>query len=260
MTYEKVLYALSAGVARISLNDPATLNAGSELMGRELIAALDRAAGEARAILLTGEGKGFCSGANLASAAAMLTDPRRDVGALLDVAFNRVIVAMKSLELPIVTAVRGPAAGVGAGIAMAGDIIVCGEGGYFFFAFRHIGLIPDGGSSYLLSRAIGRVRAMDIMLRGKKIYGPQALEWGLVTEVVPDDEVETTAMAIARELAAGPRSLGLIKQQAWTALDDSFETVLSSERRLQRRACRSEDFAEGITAFREKRKPEFKGR
>ena len=101
---------------------------------------------------------------------------------------------------------------------------------------------------------------MDVMLRGKKIPGPQALEWGLVTEVVPDEQVEDTAMAIARELARGPRSLSFIKQQAWSALDDSLESALSSERLFQRQACRSEDFAEGVTAFREKRKPQFKGR
>ena len=112
MAYDKISYALNGGVARIALNDPATLNAGSETMGRELVAALDRASHEARAILLTGEGKGFCSGANLSDAKAMLDDPRRDVGALLDIAFNRVIVAMKNSPLPIVTAVRGPAAGV----------------------------------------------------------------------------------------------------------------------------------------------------
>ena len=260
MTYENVLYALDCGVARIALNDPATLNAGSEQMGRELVHALDRAAGEARAVLLTGEGKGFCSGANLADATAILADPRRDVGALLDVAFNRVIVAMKTLELPVVTAVRGPAAGVGCGIAMAGDIIVCGEGGYFLQAFRHVGLVPDGGSSWLLSRAVGRVRAMEMMLLGERLYGPKALEWGLVTRVVPDNQVEETAMTMARELAAGPASLALIKRNAWAAEDSSLETALINERMGQREACRSEDFVEGVKAFGEKRKPDFKGR
>ena len=260
MNYRYLLYSVNDGVARIALNDPDTLNASNETMCAELLDAFDRATLEARAVVLIGEGRAFCSGANLEDAAKNLGDPMRDVGRGLDSWLNPAVVAIKNMELPVVTAVRGAAAGVGCGLALSGDIIVCGEGGYFFFAFRHIGLIPDGGSSYLLSRAIGRVRAMDIMLRGKKIYGPQALEWGLVTEVVPDDEVEATAMAIARELAVGPRSLSYIKQQAWTALDDSFESVLSSERLLQRRACRSEDFAEGLTAFREKRKPEFKGR
>lgn len=260
MIYEKVTYALTDGVARIALNDPATLNAGSEAMGRELIHALERAETEARAIMLTGEGKGFCSGANLADASGILDDPLRDVGALLDMAFNRVIVAMKNSPLPVVTAIRGPAAGVGAGIAMAGDIIVCGEGGYFLQAFRHVGLVPDGGSSWLLSRAVGRVRAMQLMLLGERFYGPQALEWGLVTKVVPDDEVEATAMELARGLAAGPASLALIKRNAWAAADASLEASLINERLGQRAACRTGDFIEGVKAFGEKRKPEFKGR
>ncbi len=260
MTYEKILYSLHGGVARISLNDPATLNAGSAKMGEELIHALDRAETEARAILLTGEGKGFCSGANLSDATAILDDPRRDVGELLDLAFNRVIVAMKNSPLPVVTAIRGPAAGVGCGIAMAGDIVVCGTGGYFLQAFRHVGLVPDGGSSWLLSRAVGRVRAMQMMLLGERLYGPLALEWGLVTKLVPDDEVEAAAMDIAQGLAAGPASLAIIKRNAWAAEDASLENALNNERLGQREASRSGDFIEGVKAFGEKRKAEFKGR
>lgn len=260
MEYTQILYTLTDGVARIAFNDPATLNASNEVMSSELLDALDRAASEARAIVLTGEGRAFCSGANLANFEKKLDDPRIDVGTSLDRYLNPAIIAIKSMELPVVTAVKGPAAGVGCGLALSGDIIVCGEKGYFFFAFRHVGLLPDGGSSYLLSRAVGRVRAMDIMLRGKKVYGPQALDWGLVTEVVPDDDVDARAMEIARELASGPRSLAYIKQQAWLALDQSLETALTSERLHQRKACRSEDFAEGVRAFTQKRKPEFKGR
>lgn len=260
MNYEKILYSVSDGVARVSLNDPATLNAASEQMGNELLDAFDRARGEARAILLTGEGRAFCSGANLAGAADAMSDPRRDVGRGLDRAFNPAIVAMKTLDIPIVTAVRGAAAGVGAALAMAGDIIVCGDQSYFFLAFRHVGLIPDGGSSWLLSKAVGRVRAMELMLLGGKLSGQQAVDWGLATRVVPEEEVEGSASTIARELASGPLSLGMIKRQAWAALDDSLEGALTQERLLQREVCRSEDFAEGVAAFREKRKPSFKGR
>lgn len=260
MAYEKVLYTLSDGVARIALNDPATRNAGSAQMGEELLDALNRAAAESRAVMLTGEGAGFCSGANLADAEALLDDPLRDVGTLLDRYFNPVISAMKSMEQPVVTAVRGAAAGVGAGIAMAGDMIVCGEGGFFLQAFRHVGLAPDGGSSWLLTRAIGRVRAMEMMLLGDRLYGRQALEWGLVNRVVPDDEVEATAMDLAKALAAGPRSLGIIKRVAWAAADASLEEALQGERRGQLEASRTEDFVEGVRAFAEKRKPAFKGR
>ncbi len=260
MAYEKVLYSLHDGVARISMNDPATRNAGSAQMGEELLDAVNRAAFEARAVMLTGEGKAFNSGANLADAEALMDDPMRDVGTLLDRWFNPVIVSMRNMEQPVVTAVRGAAAGVGCGLAMAGDIIVCGEGGFFLQAFRHVGLVPDGGSSWLLTRAVGRVRAMEMMLLGERLYGPQALEWGLVTRVVPDDAVEGTAMAMAKSLAEGARSLGIIKRVAWAAADCSLEQALINERLGQKEACRTEDFVEGVTAFAGKRQPEFKGR
>ena len=260
MSYEKVNYSLIGSVARIAMNDPATRNAGSAQMGEELVDAFNRAAGESRAVLFTGEGKGFNSGANLADAEAMLDDPDRDVGHLLDRYFNPVISRMKQMDQPVVTAVRGAAAGVGAGLAMAGDLIVCGETGFFLQAFCHVGLAPDGGSSWLLTRAVGRVRAMELMLLGDRLPGPKALEWGLVNFVVPDDEVEAKGMELAAQLAAGPRSLGIIKRVAWAASDATLEQSLSNERNGQREACRSEDFLEGVRAFGEKRKPEFKGR
>lgn len=260
MTYEKVLYSLQDGVARISMNDPATRNAGSAQMGEELFDAFNRAAFEARAVLLTGEGKAFNSGANLADAEGIIDDPMRDVGGLLDRYYNPVIIAMKEMEQPVVTAVRGAAAGVGCGLAMAGDLVVCGEDGFFLQAFCHVGLVPDGGSSWLLAKAVGRVRAMELMLLGERLYGPKALEWGLVNYVVPDDQVDDTAMNLAKRLAKGPRSLGLIKRNAWAATDSSLETALINERLGQRDACRSEDFIEGVTAFKAKRQPEFKGR
>ncbi len=260
MPYEKINYSLNGGVARIAMNDPATRNAGSVQMGEELVDAFNRAAGEARSVLFTGEGKGFNSGANLADAGGMIGDPNRDVGHLLDRYFNPVLSRMKEMDQPVVTAVRGAAAGVGAGLAMAGDLIVCGETGFFLQAFCHVGLVPDGGSSWLLTRAVGRVRAMELMLLGDRLPGPKALEWGLVNFVVPDDEVEAKGMELATRLAQGPRSLGLIKRVAWAATDASFEQALSNERNSQREACRSEDFIEGVTAFTAKRKPEFKGR
>jgi 2-(1,2-epoxy-1,2-dihydrophenyl)acetyl-CoA isomerase len=210
--------------------------------------------------MLTGEGKAFNSGANLADAEAIMADALRDVGTLLERYYNPIILELKMMDQPVVTAVRGAAAGVGAGLAMAGDLIVCGEGGFFLQAFRHVGLAPDGGSSWLLTKAVGRVRAMELMLLGERLYGKQALEWGLVNRVVPDDEVESTAMALARELAKGPRSLGIIKHVAWAAADMTLEEALVHERLHQREACRTADFVEGIDAFANKRAPEFKGK
>lgn len=260
MAYEHILYSLTDGVARISLNDPRTMNGVTEAMGHEMVDAFDRAAQEARAVLVTGEGKGFCSGANLAAAQDMLGDPMRDVGGQLDRAFNPVIMAIKRMEQPVVTAIRGPAAGFGAGLAAAGDVVLMADDAYFFCAFCHVGLVPDGGATWLLAQAVGRVRAMRMMLLGEKIDAQTALAWGLATRVVPEPELDETAMTMAQTLAAGPRSLGLIKRMAWDALDSSLETALDAERRGQRDAGRTEDFIEGVTAFVEKRKPAFKGR
>lgn len=259
MTYEHILYTVEDGVARISLNDPKTMNGVTEPMGHEMVDALDRAAHQARAVLLTGEGKGFCSGANLAAAQDMLKDPMRDVGGQLDRAFNPVILAIKRMEQPVITAIRGPAAGFGAGLAAAGDVVLMADNAYFFCAFCHVGLVPDGGATYLLSQAVGRVRAMQMMLLGEKIDAQKALEWGLATRVVAEADLDAEAMKLAKSLAAGPRSLGLIKRMAWDALDSSLETALQAERRGQRDAGRTEDFLEGVTSFIEKRKPVFKG-
>ncbi len=260
MDYKHILYSLEDGVARISLNDPSTMNGVTEAMGLELIHALEDAAIHARAVLLTGEGNAFCSGANLAAAQDMLADPKRDIGGQLDRAFNPLVTTIKTMAQPVVTAIRGPAAGFGTGLAAAGDVVMMAENAYFFCAFCHVGLVPDGGSTYLLSQAVGRVRAMQMMLLGEKIDARTALDWGLATKVVPDEDLDAEAMKLARRLAAGPRSLGLIKRAAWDALDSSFETALQLERQAQREAGRSEDFLEGVTAFMEKRKPAFTGR
>jgi 2-(1,2-epoxy-1,2-dihydrophenyl)acetyl-CoA isomerase len=260
MTYQHILYSLEDGVARLSLNDPKTMNGVTEAMGHEMVDALDRAAQSARAVLITGEGKGFCSGANLTAAQDMLSDPRRDVGGQLDRAFNPVQLAIKRMEQPVITAIRGPAAGYGAGLAAAGDIVLMSDNAFFFCAFAHVGLVPDGGATYLLAKAVGRVRAMRMMLLGEKIDAATALDWGLATKVVPDDQLDAEATTMAKRMANGPRSLGMIKRLAWDALDSDFETALNAERHVQREAGRTEDFLEGVNAFTEKRKPAFKGR
>jgi len=260
MSYQHILYSVEDGVARIALNDPKTMNGVTEPMGHELVDAFDRAAKDARAVLLTGEGRGFCSGANLAAAQDMLDDPMRDVGGQLDRAFNAVILAIKRMEQPVVTSIRGAAAGYGAGLAAAGDIVLMADNAYFFCAFCHVGLVPDGGATWLLAQAVGRVRAMRMMLLGDKIDAATALDWGLATKVVPEADLDAEAMAMAKRLASGPRSLGLIKRMAWDALDSTIETALQTERRSQRDAGRTEDFVEGVTAFLEKRQPSFQGR
>jgi 2-(1,2-epoxy-1,2-dihydrophenyl)acetyl-CoA isomerase len=260
VSYEKILYRLDGGVAHVSLNDPDSRNAVSRVLGDELIDALRRASCEARAVLLTGEGKGFCSGANLAATPLDQNDPARDPGVALDAYMHPMVLALRMLDMPVVTAVHGAAAGIGSSLALAGDVILCGQSAYFVQAFRHVGLVGDGGATWLLSHAVGRVRAMELLLLGERLPAEKALEWGLVTRVVPDDDLREAAMAMARELAAGPRSLGMIKRTAWAAADSSLEAAMAAERAAQRDASRTDDFVEGVTAFRDKRQPRFKGR
>lgn len=259
----KVRYELEGAIAVITMNDPATLNAAGLDLAQELTSAIKRAAREARAIILTGEGRGFCSGANLGGGgpAARTTDDGEplDAGAALETVYNPLVSAIRDLPIPIVTAVNGAAAGVGCSFALLGDLIVAAESAYFLQAFRRIGLVPDGGSTYLLPRAIGRARAMEMMLLGDKIPAAKALEWGMVNRVVPDGELMTAARALAGELANGPKAIGMIRRLAWAALDDSWQEQLRNERLMQRDAGRTSDFAEGVAAFLQKRPAKFTG-
>jgi 2-(1,2-epoxy-1,2-dihydrophenyl)acetyl-CoA isomerase len=259
MAYEKILYEVADDVAVIRLNDPATLNAVTSQMGEELLDALWRGEREARAIVLGSVGRGFCSGANLAEGGIDINDATRDMGGRLDAIFHPIVYQIRVSSAPVVTAVRGPAAGIGCAFAIAGDMIVAGASSTFLMAFRNIGLASDGGASYFLTRAIGRVRAMEMMLLGNKLPAATALEWGLINRVVPDDDVDAAALDLAKQLACGPSALSIIKRLAWSALDASFETALSNERVAQRDAGRTDDFAEGVAAFRNKRPAVFKG-
>jgi 2-(1,2-epoxy-1,2-dihydrophenyl)acetyl-CoA isomerase len=258
----KVKYALADGVATITMADPATMNAAGIDMVLELDAAFARAEKEARAVVFTGEGRGFCSGANLTStggAQASAGAGGFDAGAALDSHYNPFVTRLRDLSIPFVTAVNGAAAGVGCSFALLGDLIVAGESAYFLQAFRRIGLVPDGGSTYMLARACGRARAMEMMLLGEKIPAAKALEWGLVNRVVPDTELLSAATALAKELANGPKALAMIRKIAWSSLDNDWAAQLKLERETQRDAGRTADFAEGVGAFLQKRPAQFKG-
>jgi 2-(1,2-epoxy-1,2-dihydrophenyl)acetyl-CoA isomerase len=264
MTYSKLKLDVADRVALITLNDPATLNAAGNELVADLVDAVGRvASGEvaARAIVITGEGRGFCSGANLAG---RMGDPvpmeERDLGERLEAVFNPLMKTLRELSVPIVTAVNGPAAGVGASLALMGDLIVAGESAYFLQAFRRIGLVPAGGSTWMLPRMIGKARAMELMLLGETLSARTALEWGLINRCVPDGEVMTTAMALARELAAGPAAIGMIRQLVWAGLDAGHDEQLQNERVMQRRAVRTHDNVEGVRAFLDKRPAVFTGR
>jgi 2-(1,2-epoxy-1,2-dihydrophenyl)acetyl-CoA isomerase len=219
-------------------------------------------AAPARAIVLTGEGRGFCSGANLTSVggSAPASGERASAGDQLKTVYNPLMLMIRDLPIPLVTAVNGAAAGVGCSLALMGDLIVAGESAYFLQAFRRIGLVPDGGSTYLLPRMIGRARAMEMTLLGERLPAAKALEWGLINRCVPDADLMATALGLAQELARGPKSLSLIRRLMWSSLDAELAEQLDNEAAAQNEAGRSEDFAEGVMAFLQKRPAAFKGR
>ena len=261
----KVRITRDGDVAILTLSDPATMNAAGVDMAADLTEALKSVIegdNPARAVVLTGEGRGFCSGANLTSVGSRTAAPgeRAGAGDALKTVYNPLITLIRDLPIPIVTAVNGAAAGVGCSFALMGDLIVAGESAYFLQAFRRIGLIPDGGSTYLLPRMIGRARAMEMTLLGERLPAAKALDWGLINRCVPDAELMATALDLARQLASGPKSLSLIRRALWASLDADFADQLDYEANAQNEAGRSEDFAEGVRAFLQKRPAEFKGR
>lgn len=267
MTFNKITYELDGDIAIITFSDPSTMNAAGIDTASELLLAFEKAGHEARCTILTGEGRGFCSGANLGGgdmgsekAPKIENAGKFDAGAALDSTYHPLIMAMKEHPHPVVTAINGAAAGVGCSIALMGDIIICAESGYFLQAFRRIGLVPDGGSSYLLPRLIGRARAAEMMLMGEKIKSAQALEWGMVNRVVGDNELMNVAREFAEKLATGPtKALAMTKDLVWRSADNTFQEQVHTERLAQREAGRSNDFREGVAAFLEKRSAKFTG-
>ena len=184
----------------------------------------------------------------------------RDAGGARETGYNPFVTRMRDYPLPIVTAVNGAAAGIGCSIALMGDLIVAGESGYFLQAFRRIGLVPDGGATYLLSRLVGKARTMELTLLGDKLPAKTALEWGLINRCVPDDRLMETALDLAQALASGPRALGYIRKLVWDGLDAEWAEQLQAERIVQREAGRTEDSREGVLAFLQKRPAKFQWR
>lgn len=266
MAYQKIAVSREGAVAVIVISDPATMNAAGVDTAAELLHAFKDASGgpeKARAIVLTGQGRGFCSGANLSSSPGGSTldvDGKPDAGAALETVYNPLVTFIREMPTPFVTAVNGAAAGVGCSLALLGDLILAAESAYFLQAFRRIGLVPDGGSTYLLPRMIGRVRAMEMMLLGERVSARQALEWGMISRVTADADLMGEAMKLAQALAAGPASLGLSRQLAWASLENDWASQLHRERLAQRDAGKSADFVEGVAAFLEKRPAVFSGR
>jgi len=266
MSFQKLKVETKGAIQVVLLSDPATLNAASVEMAEELTSALEAADadGAVRAVVLTGEGRGFCSGANLQPSGGGGGGGGgggvRDAGSSLERVYNPLVTLVRDMATPLVTAVNGAAAGVGCSLALLGDLIVASESAYFLQAFRRIGLVPDGGSTYLLPRMIGRARAMEMAMLGERLPARKALEWGLINRCVADEALMETALGLAAELASGPASLGLTRQLIWAGLDRDWAEQLRSEAKAQSAAGRTEDFGEGVAAFLQKRRAEFKGR
>jgi 2-(1,2-epoxy-1,2-dihydrophenyl)acetyl-CoA isomerase len=247
-------------VAIIRLNEPETMNALSSSVVELLMRALDEAFADARSIVITGEGRAFCSGANLRTEVNFDTQDY-DAGAELDRLFNPLMLKLRDSPLPILTAVNGAAAGLGAAIALAGDIIIASRSAYFLLPFRNIGLVPDGGTASLLLASAGRARAMEMMLLAERVPAETALEWDMINRVVDADALDGAVLAIAARLAAGPTLvLGMIRKLAWAAMDMDYEAMLTHERHLQRSAGLTADHREGVEAFLAKRPVRFAGR
>ena len=261
MIYETILTELTDGVFTITLNRPDKLNAFIDPMFVELMAALKQIEGDplARCVVITGAGKGFCAGQDLSSAKDRMANGDSSFGHHLRQTYNPLITRLMNIPKPIIAAINGAAAGAGMSLAMACDLRLAAESASFLQAFVKIGLVPDSGSSWLLQRLVGRTRATELMLTGKKISAKEALEWGLVNQVVPNDDLMKTTNELAHSLANMPtKAIGLIKGMTDYAATHTLAETLEYEADMQEIAGRSADHREGLMAFLEKRAANFK--
>jgi len=258
-----VLVSVERGVLCLTLNRPARLNAFNEAMHLQLRAGVQRAENEAdiRAVLLTGSGRGFCAGQDLAARDPRAADAApRDLGATIEQYYNPLVRQLRRLPKPVVCAVNGVAAGAGANVALACDIVLAARSVRFIQAFSKIGLVPDSGGTWSLPHLVGEARAKALALTAEPLDAETAAAWGLIWRVVDDDALHDEALALAHRLAQGPtRSLGLTKQAIQAAANHTLDAQLDLERDLQRQVGQGSDYAEGVTAFLEKRPARFTG-
>jgi 2-(1,2-epoxy-1,2-dihydrophenyl)acetyl-CoA isomerase len=263
MSYGGILFEIAGGVARLTLNRPERLNSFNDAMHAEVRDAIARVRADSsvRVLLLTGAGRGFCAGQDLSDRAVAPGADPVDLGASIDRNYKPLVLALRALPLPVVCAVNGVAAGAGANIALACDIVIAAKSASFVQAFSRIGLIPDSGGTYLLPRLVGTARAMGLAMFGDKLSAEQAASWGLIWGCVDDAELPAAADAILKQFASAPtRGLAATKQAIYAAAGNTLEAQLDLERDLQRELGRSADYREGVAAFAAKRPPHFVGR
>jgi len=262
MSYEHLIWEESDGLGRITLNRPDTLNALGLAVAAEVTQVLENeaAADAVRALVVTGAGRGFSSGADLKAGFDPADDGLPNISQNLHGTYHPMIVALRTIEKPVLAAVNGPAVGIGASLALACDLVLAAQSAYFGLAFVNIGLMPDGGSTVFVPAAIGKARAFEMALLGSRVPAEQALHWGLVNFVHPDDSLMDEAETLGRKLASGPtRSYAASKRALNQRLYPDLDSQLDLEAELQHALARTGDFMEGVAAFAEKRDPAFSG-
>ncbi|GHA40987.1 2-(1,2-epoxy-1,2-dihydrophenyl)acetyl-CoA isomerase [Amylibacter ulvae] len=258
MQYSEILYAVENDIATITLNKPDAMNGLTTQMRAELLHAFRRAPSEARVIVYTGAGRGFCSGQDLGDAGSV--EEIELEGTLRD-EYEPLLRAIYDCPVPTIAAVNGPAAGAGANLALAADVVIAAQTAVFMQAFTRIGLIPDAGGTYWLPRQVGFSRAMGAALFAEKIDAKQAEDWGMIWQAVPDDEFMDVVNARSHQLATGPtEAYRLLKKAMRLSFDQTLDQQLESEAHLQGKAGRTRDFKEGVMAFLEKRSAKYEGR
>ena len=263
MSYENILFALDGGIARLTLNRPDRLNSFTDAMHAEVRDALARvkADSSARVLLLTGAGRGFCAGQDLADRAVAPGETPVDVGASVERNYIPLVLTLRSLPLPVVCAVNGVAAGAGANLALACDLVVAARSASFIESFCKLGLIPDTGGTYFLPRLVGTARAMGLALLGDKLSAEQAAAWGLIWQCVDDAELPAVVERLLAHFATAPtRGLARTKEALYRSPAHTLEAQLELERDFMRELGYSDDYREGVAAFIAKRSPQFRGR
>jgi len=260
MSYETILFTLERGIARLTLNRPDKLNSFNAKMHAEVREALELARA-ARVLVLTGAGRGFCAGQDLADRAVAPGGESVDLGDSIERHYKPLVLALQRLPIPVIAAVNGVAAGAGANIALACDLVIAARSASFVQAFSRLGLLPDSGGTWILPRLIGNARALGLTLLGDKLPAEQAAAWGMIWRCVEDAEFAAAVDALAQQLVAAP-TLGLAATKS--AIHGGWQRTLAEqldvERDAQRTLGRSADYAEGVAAFTEKRSASFKGR
>jgi len=261
MSYQTIQFAVDGGVARLTLNRPDKLNSFTSEMHAELRDALSQVAARgARVLVLTGAGRGFCAGQDLSDSSVAPGNDGVDLGVTIEKNYAPLVRALRRLPLPVIAAVNGVAAGAGANVALACDIVIAARSANFVQPFCKLGLVPDSGGTWLLPRLLGTSRAMGLSLLGDKLTAEQAAAWGLIWRCVEDAELTPTVDKLAAQLAEAPtKGLARTKEAIYGAWTRDFDAQLDVERDFQRELGRSKDYAEGVAAFAEKRAPRFTG-